>query len=180
MMEKYSLQEKYDFIMQRIVQITRSEAGYMALVNTGQTQLSLCSFFSKNPQRPEAAGSCRLNESRRVEDGGLPGDAVMQKKAIINNAFVEGDNGVIYPYQLQVRRHLDVPIYNSGKIVIVAGVCNNSSDYDNSDLRQMAMAAGGHVAARPEDFLGDRDGSAGTADHGRQSRGEKQGRAGSA
>jgi signal transduction histidine kinase len=139
MMEKYARQEKYDFIKQRIVQITRSEAGYMALVNTGQTQLSLCSFYSKNPQRLPAEEPCQLNDSRRVEDGGLPGDAVRQKKAIINNDLEASDNGSIYPYQLRVRRHLDVPIYNSGKIVIVAGVCNNSSDYDNSDIRQMAM-----------------------------------------
>ncbi|HSO10567.1 MAG TPA: GAF domain-containing sensor histidine kinase, partial [Desulfoprunum sp.] len=139
MMEKYSLQEKYDFIMQRIIQITRSEAGYMALVDTGQTRLSLCSVFSKNRQRPEAAEPCQPDESRRIEDGGLPGNAVRQKKAIIDNDFEGSDNGSVYPYQLQVRRHLDVPIYNSGRIVVVAGVCNNSSDYDNSDIRQMAM-----------------------------------------
>ena len=36
MMEKYTLQDKYDFILQRIVQITRSEEGYLALVNTAQ------------------------------------------------------------------------------------------------------------------------------------------------
>lgn len=139
MMEKYSLQEKYDFIMQRIIQITRSEAGYMALVDTGQTRLSLCSMFSKDRQRSEAAEPCQPNESRRIEDGGLPGNAVRQKKAIIDNDFEGSGNGSVYPYQLQVRRHLDVPIYNSGRIVVVAGVCNNSSDYDNSDIRQMAM-----------------------------------------
>jgi signal transduction histidine kinase len=138
MMEKYSLQEKYDFILQRIVQITRSEEGYLALVDTNQADLSLCSFFSKN-QQTNSEEPCVLNESRRIEDGGLPGRAVMQKKAIIDNAC-EGDQGrPMYPYRIPLRRHLDVPIYNSGKIVVVAGVCNNVSAYDNSDIRQMAM-----------------------------------------
>ena len=138
MMEKYSLQDKYDFIMQRIVQITRSEAGYLALVNTSQAHLSLCSFFSIH-QRTVGEEPYHLNESRRVEDGGLPGMAVTQKKAIINNAFDGGEGNLVYPYKIPVKRHLDVPIYNGGKIVVVAGVCNNSSNYDNSDIRQMAM-----------------------------------------
>ncbi len=50
MMEKYSLQEKYDFILQRIVQITRSEEGYLALVDTAQTHITICSSFVFNEQ----------------------------------------------------------------------------------------------------------------------------------
>ncbi len=138
MMEKYSLQEKYDFILQRIVQITRSEEGYLALVNTAQTHISLCSFISKNEEKAgeEPAGE---TESRRIEDGGLPGIAVLQKKAVICNGFSDNQTRRVYPYGAQVRRYMDVPIYNGGKIVVVAGVCNNSTEYDNSDVRQMTM-----------------------------------------
>ena len=50
MMEKYSLQEKYDFILERIVQITRSEEGYLALVNSAQTHITICSFIVFNEQ----------------------------------------------------------------------------------------------------------------------------------
>lgn len=137
MMEKYSLQEKYDFILQRIVQITRSEEGYLALVNTAQAHISLCSVFPKNDEA--SAGTEGMNESRRIEDGGLPGIAVMQKKAVICNGFPDNQARKVYPYRTEVRRYLDVPIYNGGKIVVVAGVCNNTAEYDNSDVRQMAM-----------------------------------------
>ncbi|MDP3480555.1 MAG: cache domain-containing protein [Desulfoprunum sp.] len=138
MMEKYSLQEKYDFILQRIVQITRSEEGYLALVNAAQTHISLCSFFPKN-EETSMAETGGENESRRIEDGGLPGIAVLQKKAVICNSFPDTQTRKVYPYNTEVRRYLDVPIYNGGKIVVVAGVCNNSTEYDNSDVRQMAM-----------------------------------------
>ena len=47
--------------------------------------------------------------------------------------------GDIYPYCTKINRHLDVPIYNDGKIVVVAGVSNNNEEYDNSDIRQMTM-----------------------------------------
>ena len=38
-----------------------------------------------------------------------------------------------------MQRHLDVPIFYDGRIVVVAGVSNNTENYDNSDIRQMTM-----------------------------------------
>ncbi len=138
MMEKYSLQEKYDFILRRIVQITRSEEGYLALVNNGQTHISICSYFVFNRQ-DEKQREEELILSRAMEHGGFPGKAVQRKTAIINNSFNREKQEDIYPYNRMVKRHLDVPIFHDGKIVVVAGVCNNSENYDNSDIRQMTM-----------------------------------------
>jgi signal transduction histidine kinase len=135
MMEKYSLQEKYDFILKRIVQITRSEEGYLALVNSAQSHITICSFivFNENDAK-EREGE--LLQPMSVEDGGLPGKAVMKRTAIIVNSQ-QGEK--IYPYKTTIKRHLDVPIFNDGKIVVVAGVSNNNEKYDNSDIRQMTM-----------------------------------------
>jgi signal transduction histidine kinase len=142
MMEKYSLQEKYDFILRRIVQITRSEEGYLALVNVAQTHISICSYFVLNEQNGEDRER-ELTPARALEYGGLPGRAVTKKTAIIANSANLGIDDDIYPYRTAITRHLDVPIYNDGKIVIVAGVCNNKEKYDNSDIRQMTMLLDG-------------------------------------
>jgi signal transduction histidine kinase len=137
MMEKYSLQDKYDFILRRIVQITRSEEGYLALVNSTQSHITICSFIVSN-EADVVTRDGELNQARTVEEGGLPGNAVMRKTAVIVNS--QGSSpGNCYPYTKEVFRHLDVPIYNDGKIVVVAGVCNNGEKYDNSDIRQMTM-----------------------------------------
>lgn len=132
MMEKLSFQKKYDFILQRIVQITGSEAGYMALVNDTQTHISLCSLFPAGD-----AAFLSETESRSIEDSGLPGVVVRQRQAVICNGLSEEQPRATYPYRAAVHRTLDVPIYNEGKIVVVAGVCNNSRDYDNSDVQQV-------------------------------------------
>ena len=92
MMEKYSLQDKYDFILQRIVQITRSEEGYLALVNTAQTHITLCSFFA-NTAVPGGDLPSGWQESRSIEFGGLPGKAVLRKTAIIANVAQVGAKG---------------------------------------------------------------------------------------
>lgn len=139
MMDKYSLHEKYDFILQRIIQITRSREGYLAMVNGAQTHISLCSYAIITQNGIEQK-SLEFELSRSIEKGGLAGAAVQHGAEVIRNnpdAF-EGADG-IYPYTENVIRHLDVPIYNDGKIVVVAGVCNNSNEYDNTDARQMKM-----------------------------------------
>ncbi len=138
MMEKYTLQEKYDFILQRIVQITRSEEGYLALVNTAQTHITLCSFFTANDLDAKVLPG-EMTENRLVGSGGLPGKAVMRKTAIIANMVNPGLGEDTYPYCAEITRHLDVPIFHDGKIVVVAGVSNNNEKYDNSDIRQMTM-----------------------------------------
>ena len=136
LMEKHSLQKKYDFILQRIVQITRSEAGYLALVNDDQTRISFCSFFpgSDTTLMPEITDE---KESQPVENSGLAGVAVLQRQAVLDNGPSDQQTETYYPYRTAVQRHLDVPIFNNGRIVIVAGVCNNSSNYDNSDVQQV-------------------------------------------
>lgn len=137
MMEKYSLQEKYDFILRRIIQITRSEEGYLALVNTTHSHITVCSFIVSN-EADVINREGELTLPRAVGSGGFPGKAVLKKTAVIVNN-PRKDLPDCYPYRRDIVRHLDVPIYNDGKIVVVAGVCNNSENYDNFDVRQMTM-----------------------------------------
>ncbi len=138
MMEKCSLQEKYDFTLQRIVRITRSREGYLALVNANQSHLTLCSYVSENKLSvTEKIETTRITST--VDNGGLPGTAIKQQATVTCNDCQGLQKHATYPYQDPIQRHLDVPIFNDGKIVIVAGVCNNSSQYDNSDIRQITM-----------------------------------------
>lgn len=138
MMEKYSLQDKYDFILGRVAQITRSEEGYLALVNPAQTHLCICSYVAVNA--PDAGKRQKYPDIFiPAEKGGFPGRAVLGKTAVIvNNAGPEGGQAT-YPYRHAVSSHLDVPVYSDGKIVVVVGVCNNRENYDNSDIRQATM-----------------------------------------
>lgn len=138
MMEKFSLQDKYDFVLRRIVEITSSEEGYFALVNSSQTHLTICSFIVFNEEDLQTREG-ELMQPCRYQDGGLPGKAVSRKTAIINNKADYVRDSDRFPYKNKVIRHLDVPVFNDGKIVVVAGVCNCKENYDNSDIRQMAM-----------------------------------------
>jgi len=141
MMEEYSLKEKYDFTLQRIVQITRSEQGYLALVNKPQRHITIVSHRTDDGSRVHYANKRDLSSS--IEKAGLAAEAVISKKAIICNECQTNDAADLYPYREPVIRHLDVPIFNSGLIVLVAGVCNNETTYDQADVRQMTMVLEG-------------------------------------
>lgn len=143
MMEKQTLQDKYNFVLQRVVQITRSAQGYLALVNSTQTHVSICSLVVGEDGTDEFDRGL-LDMSRRIEKAGFVGSTVTSRSEIICNKYVDGEGvDILYPYKGKVSRHLDVPVLDDGKIVMVVGVCNNSHDYDNSDVRQVKMLAEG-------------------------------------
>lgn len=136
MMDKYTLQDKYNFILERIVQITGSREGYIALINENQSHLTLCSCAIVNDYAGVDWNTTQLSST--IAEGGLAGRAVFKKNAIICNQEYSKEKNP-YPYGELPQRHLDIPIYNNGKIVLVAGVCNSEANYDNSDIRQMTM-----------------------------------------
>ncbi|MBI4643150.1 MAG: PAS domain S-box protein, partial [Deltaproteobacteria bacterium] len=76
-----------------------------------------------------------------VETTGLWGEAVRQRQAVITNDYAAANpwkKG--YPEgHVKIVRHMNVPIFDNHKIVIVAGVGNKPSDYDESDVRQLSL-----------------------------------------
>lgn len=149
MVEKSDLPDKYRFILERIIRITRSEEGYLALVDPPQSHVTIGAHLDRDGL---VLGEDDLVElAIPVSQAGLPGRTVLAKKATIVNSLPSGEASECYPYLCEVRRHLDVPLFNDGKIVAVAGVCNNLERYDNGDVRQVTMLLEGlwvHVLKR--------------------------------
>ncbi|MBU1232765.1 MAG: cache domain-containing protein [Proteobacteria bacterium] len=137
-MDEFDINDKYDFVLHRIVQITGSTRGYIALVNHAQTHTTLCSQVTIGLGQVGLSPDDDSINPRRLADSGLIGSCIRQQKVCIVN---DGDktNPDAYPYSQKIERRVDVPISNNNQVVLVAGVCNSSKDYDNSDVRQMTM-----------------------------------------
>ncbi len=141
-MEGDSIQDIYDFTIKRIVEITRSEEGYLALVNDAQTHLTICSRYgigTKNTGDREID----IPASRPLTSGGFPGLAVLRKEDVLVNDESSADRHELFPYGRRIKRHIDIPVGNGGRVVLVAGVCTNAMTYDTSDIRQMRMVLEG-------------------------------------
>ncbi len=80
-----------------------------------------------------------------VATTGLWGEAIRQRKPIITN-----DYSAPNPYKqgvpeghVELRRHMNVPVFDGPRIVAVAGVANKAEDYDESDVRQLTLLMSG-------------------------------------
>jgi PAS domain S-box-containing protein len=133
-----SLQEIKDFSLEATVKLTRSKIGYLAFMNDDETILTMHSW-SRNTIR-----QCNISDkplTYPMETMGLWGEAVRQRKAIITNNYSSPN-----PFKkglpkghIKIIRHMNVPIFEDNRIVIVAGLGNKPNDYDATDVRQLTL-----------------------------------------
>jgi sigma-B regulation protein RsbU (phosphoserine phosphatase) len=141
-MTKATLKEITDFALEEGVRLTKSKIGYLAFMNEDETVLTM-QAWSKT-----AMQECAIIEKPLVyplETTGLWGEAVRQRRPIITNDYAAPNpckKG--YPEgHVEIRRHLNIPVFDGDHIVAVAGVGNKDEDYDDSDVRQLTLLMNG-------------------------------------
>lgn len=137
-MSDASIQEITDFALEEGVRLTGSDLGYLAFLNEDESVLTMHSW-SKS-----AMSACAIhNKPMRysVSSTGLWGEAVRQRCPVITNEYAATSplkKG--YPEgHIEIRRHMNLPVVEDGKIVLVAGVANKAEIYDESDIRQLTL-----------------------------------------
>jgi PAS domain S-box-containing protein len=141
-MTKAGLNEITDFALEEAIRFTKSTIGYVAFLNEDESVLTMHSW-SKT-----AMAECAISDAPRdypVVKTGLWGEAVRQRKPIITNDYA-ADN----PFKkgmpeghVHLSRHLNIPIFAGSKIVLVIGVGNKETDYNQDDVRQLTLLMDG-------------------------------------
>ncbi|AEH61635.1 PAS/PAC sensor signal transduction histidine kinase [Methanosalsum zhilinae DSM 4017] len=133
-----TIQEITDFAREEAVRLTGSKLGYLAFLNETEDVLTMHSWSRV------AMKICRIRDKPieyPVGTTGLWGEAVRQRKPVITNDYREPNplkKG--YPKgHVELTRHMNVPVFDKDKIVLVAGVGNKDTDYDQSDVRQLTL-----------------------------------------
>jgi PAS domain S-box-containing protein len=132
------LKEISDFALEHAVALTKSKIGYLAFANEDETVLTMNSWSK------EAMAECEMSDKPLVypvETTGLWGEAVRQRKPVVTNTYTASNplKKGIPEGHVNLIRHMNVPIFDNGRIAIVAGVGNKEEDYDDSDLRQLTL-----------------------------------------
>ena len=133
------LQELMDFALNTAIELTGSQVGYFAFVNEDETQLTMQSWSRM------ALEQCRMVDKPwifRVEETGLWGEALRQRRPIITNDYASPDTPWKKGYpegHVPLVRHMNVPVFDGEHIVIVAGVGNKATDYDETDVTQLSL-----------------------------------------
>ncbi|RLA86667.1 MAG: hypothetical protein DRG58_11815 [Deltaproteobacteria bacterium] len=137
-MTEARLPEITEFAMEEAIRLTQSQLGYIAFVDEDKSILTMHAW-PKN-----AIQACRIEDKPQVypvETTGLWGEAVRQRRPIITNDYSAPnlwEKG--YPEgHVEIRRQINVPIFDGNQVVLVAGVGNKTLDYDESDVRQLTL-----------------------------------------
>jgi PAS domain S-box-containing protein len=140
-MTEATLQEITDFALEEAVRLTQSKIGYLAFLNEDESILTMHSW-SKS-----AMAECAINDKPflySVVSTGLWGEAVRQRQPIITNDYtIENTFKKGTPKgHVALKRHMNVPVFDGSKIVIVAGVGNKENEYDQGDVQQLILLMG--------------------------------------
>ncbi len=136
------LREVMEFALEEAVRLTESRIGYLAFMNEDETVLTM-QVWSKT-----AMEGCAVEEQPMVfplETTGLWGEAVRQRRPVITNEYSAADplfKGTPEGH-VEIIRHMNVPVFDEGRIVLVAGVGNKTEGYDESDVRQLTLLMDG-------------------------------------
>ena len=133
-----SLDEITDFVREEAVRLTESTLGYLAFMNTDETELIMHSWSES------AMKECGIKDKRfiyPIKTTGLWGEAVRQRKPIITNDYpAPSPLKKGYPENhVKLLRHMNVPLFDGDHIIAVTGVGNKEEDYNESDLRQLTL-----------------------------------------
>jgi signal transduction histidine kinase len=141
-MTEASLQEITDFALEQGVLLTRSKIGYLAFANEDETVLTMHSWSRSVMVR------CQMAEKPvffPMETTGLWGEAMRQRRPIICNDYAASSpwkRGLPEGHH-PLSRHMNIPIIDGGRVVVVAGVGNKTAPYDDSDVRQLTLLMDG-------------------------------------
>jgi PAS domain S-box-containing protein len=127
-----------DFALEASLQVTGSSIGYLYFMDREEQTLTLHAW-SRNVMK-----ECRTATQPtvyRVDETGLWGEAVRQRRPVITNDYAAPDplkKG--YPEgHVPLRRHMNLPILDDDRIVLIAGVGNKELPYDGDDVQHLNL-----------------------------------------
>ncbi|NLH47189.1 MAG: PAS domain S-box protein [Myxococcales bacterium] len=133
-----SFEELMLYALEQGARLTDSPIGYLALLDDAETTLTMYAWTKS------AMAQCALIDKPqvyRLEDTGLWGEAVRQRRPIITN-----DYPAPHPWKkgypkghVPIRRHMNIPVFDGDKIVLLAGVGNKVDEYDETDVKQLTL-----------------------------------------
>ncbi len=149
-MHNSSRQEILDFALEAGVKVTNSKIGYIYLCSEDETELYLHAWSK------DVMPQCRVEtypDKYLVAHTGLWGEAIRQRKPIITNDYASSQLRKGYPKgHVPIIRHMNLPVFDNKKIVLIAGVGNKENDYNQEDVQQLSLMMDGmwHILKRKQ------------------------------
>lgn len=137
-MARKSERELLEYAVEGAGIVTESPLGYLAFLNEDESELAMQAWSRS------AMAECAMRDKPvlyQTAKTGLWGEAVRQRRPVVTNDYAAPNpakNG--YPEgHPHIVRHMNVPVLDQGRIVLVAGVANKPSDYTDEDISELLL-----------------------------------------
>jgi diguanylate cyclase (GGDEF)-like protein/PAS domain S-box-containing protein len=129
-----------DFALEAGVRVTGSDIGYIYLVSADETELHLHAW-SKSVMAQCAVEN--INTTYKVGETGLWGEALRQRRPVITNDLASSPYVSGFPDgHVPVSRHMNLPVFDGDRIVIIAGVGNRETGYGEAEVNALSLVMG--------------------------------------
>jgi len=137
-----SIQELLDFTLEEAIKITNSTIGYIYFYSEENKEFTL---FSWSKQVMHQCTIMNPKTLYKLEETGIWGEAVRQRKPILVNDF-NSPNSLKKGYpegHAHLDKYLTIPVFFDDKIVAVIGVANKITDYVETDILHLTLLMDG-------------------------------------
>jgi len=137
-----SVSDWLDYVLNQMIKMTGSEFGYIYLYQEENDELIL------NAWSHEVKHACRIDDEKSrysLNETGLCGEVIRQRKPITINDFAKVDNQLIdYPQEhISMKKWMGIPVFEDNRIVASVGLANKVEDYDENDIYQVTLLMDG-------------------------------------
>jgi len=121
------------FLMIELCDLAKSTLSYFATVSADEESLTMIGWSGS------AMMNCAVMDKPlfyKVQETGLWGDAIRERQAVITNDYpnlVKATKKGCPQGHVSVRRHMNLPIMEQGRVVLVVGVGNKVEKYTPED-----------------------------------------------
>jgi hypothetical protein len=135
-MHDASIGELMDCALAAGLALTRSALGYIFLYDEATQRLTRC---SRSGIALDKCSTIAGETTHRLEETGWLGEAIRQRRSLIVNNPVAGPHKKSFAEEEIVpTRHISVPVFSEGQIVLLIGVGNKDADYDQADVQHLS------------------------------------------
>jgi len=130
-----------DYALEQGLYLTQSKLGYIYFYDEVKQEFTLSTWSQ------EVMEECTVQDPETIyqlEETGIWGEAVRQRKPIVMNNF-QAPHPLKKGYpegHAHLRNFLTIPVINNGKITAVVGVANKPGDYSETDALQLTLLMG--------------------------------------
>jgi len=120
------------------VEMTRSEVGYLHLVNEDQNTISLVSWNAATLAQCTAVHETHYP----IDEAGIWADCARVKRPVVHNDYPSHPDRQGMPEgHFSILRHMSAPVLDGDRVRMVVGVGNKAEDYDDEDVKQLQIVA---------------------------------------